>query len=109
MLASRPPLTRALTRNPIAAAWLLWGLAYLARSLTLKRPTPQSMAGLVLLLWIPALAACALYFLRAARAAPGLRKPPLALAIPYAVDLRRDPVVAQCVLPLAGPRRALPG
>ncbi len=84
MLASRrPPLKRALTRNHIAAAWLLWGFAYLVRNLTLKRPSSQSTAGLILLLWIPALAACALYIVRATRAAPGARKPRLAWAMAF--------------------------
>ncbi len=84
MLArGRPPLARALTRNHLAAAWLLWGLVYLARSFTLKRPTAQSTAGLILLLWIPALAACGLFIVHAVRAAPGQRKAPLALAAAF--------------------------
>lgn len=83
MHARRPRLSRALSRNHIAAAWLLWALAYLARSLTLKRATAQSLAGLLLLLWIPALAASALFFVRASRAAPSQRRPPLALGIAF--------------------------
>ena len=74
-----------LTRTPIALAWLVWAVGYLGRSLTLKRPEAGALAGLLLLLWLPALAASALFFNRALRASPGQRRPALALGIAFAL------------------------
>jgi len=79
----RPTVLHRLTVRPIALAWLVWAVGYLGRSLTLKRPEAGALAGLLLLLWLPALTASALFFNRALRASPGQRRPALALGIAF--------------------------
>ena len=79
----RPTVLHRLTRRLIALAWPVWAVGYLGRSLTLKRPEAGALAGLLLLLWLPALAASALFFNRALRASPGQRRPALAFGIAF--------------------------